>query len=56
MVMNMISRVEEIIEQVSKYDPDADFDLIRRAYNYAETAHAGQKGYQGNPILFTRLK
>ncbi|MDD2585308.1 MAG: bifunctional (p)ppGpp synthetase/guanosine-3',5'-bis(diphosphate) 3'-pyrophosphohydrolase [Syntrophomonadaceae bacterium] len=47
----MISRVEEIIEQVSKYDPDADFDLIRRAYNYAETAHAGQKRISGEPYI-----
>lgn len=49
--MNMVTQVEEIIKHVSKYDPDADFDLLRRAYNYAATAHEGQKRISGEPYI-----
>ncbi|QGT99112.1 Guanosine-3',5'-bis(diphosphate) 3'-pyrophosphohydrolase [Candidatus Syntrophocurvum alkaliphilum] len=40
-----------ITEQVKKYDPSADLDLIDRAYNYAKMAHLGQTRISGEPYI-----
>ena len=36
-------RQYELVERVTKYDPDADEDLLNRAYVYAMKAHGNQK-------------
>src|SRR5688572_20310712 len=36
------SAVEELVQQIRRYDPDADVEAVYRAYEYAEAAHAGQ--------------
>ena len=33
-----------ILEKVASYNPDADLDLLRRAYELARDKHAGQRG------------
>ncbi len=43
--------IEEIISKVKSYIPDADEDLIRRAYIYAANAHEGQKRLSGKPYI-----
>jgi guanosine-3',5'-bis(diphosphate) 3'-pyrophosphohydrolase len=47
----MLSAVPMITEKVRKYDSDADFELIERAYNYARIAHAGQRRISGEPYI-----
>ena len=43
--------VEELISRIRKYHPDEDMDLVRRAYEYAETAHANQVRKSGDPYF-----
>ncbi|MGE5391975.1 MAG: RelA/SpoT family protein [Deltaproteobacteria bacterium] len=43
--------VNMIIDQVKTYDPDADFAMIEKAFNYAEIAHTGQKRNSGEPYI-----
>ncbi len=40
-------RQYELVERVTKYDPDADEDLLNRAYIYAMKAHGTQKRASG---------
>jgi GTP diphosphokinase / guanosine-3',5'-bis(diphosphate) 3'-diphosphatase len=40
-------RQYELVERVLKYDPDADEDLLNRAYVYAMKAHGNQKRASG---------
>jgi len=47
----MTVRLNDILDSVSKYAPDADLDLIMRAYMYAAKMHAGQKRKSGEPYL-----
>jgi guanosine-3',5'-bis(diphosphate) 3'-pyrophosphohydrolase len=43
--------VEPLLEQVRAYNPEADTDLLRRAYARAEQAHAGQLRDSGAPYI-----
>lgn len=41
----------ELVERVKAYDPDADEDLLNRAYVYAMKAHGSQKRASGDPYF-----
>ncbi len=41
----------ELVELVKAYDPDADEDLLNRAYVYAMKAHGSQKRASGDPYF-----
>lgn len=43
--------VEELIEKVLEYNPQADVEPIRHAYDFAENAHKGQVRKSGEPFL-----
>jgi len=45
------TRVFEILERVRNYAPDADFDLIKRAYVFAAHAHGPQKRKSGELFI-----
>ena len=47
----MNQNCSELIELVRKYNPQADFDMIERAYNIAEKAHSNQLRYSGEPYM-----
>jgi guanosine-3',5'-bis(diphosphate) 3'-pyrophosphohydrolase len=44
-------RLEDIVERVQSYNPDADVDLLRRAYIYSAKAHQGQTRLSGEAYL-----
>lgn len=44
-------RLHDILDKVSAYDPDADLDLIRKAYVFSARAHQGQTRRSGEPYL-----
>ncbi|RYG79207.1 bifunctional (p)ppGpp synthetase/guanosine-3',5'-bis(diphosphate) 3'-pyrophosphohydrolase, partial [bacterium] len=44
-------QVEEIIGRVRSYQPAADADLIKRAYDYSFKAHTGQMRKSGEPYI-----
>ena len=44
-------RINDIIDKVSEYFPQADFDIIDRAYIYSARVHDGQVRLSGEPYL-----
>jgi GTP pyrophosphokinase len=44
-------RINDIIDKVSEYHPDADLDIIDRAYIYSARVHDGQVRLSGEPYL-----
>src|SRR5581483_903537 len=46
-----ITSLDELIKRVQSYNPDAETDLVRRAYAFSEQAHAGQTRQSGEPYL-----
>ena len=44
-------RINDIVDKVSDYVPDADLDLIERAYIYSARVHEGQVRLSGEPYL-----
>ena len=47
----MAANVDTILAKVRRYNPDADFALIRRAHDYATAKHAGQFRRTGEPYI-----
>jgi GTP pyrophosphokinase len=43
--------LDQLIEQVRKYDPEVDADMLRRAYHLADRAHTGQLRDSGAPYI-----
>ena len=48
-------RFEDLIDRVRGYTPDADTDLLRRAYEFSATEHKGQVRRSGEPYLIHPL-
>ncbi len=46
-----LTDIEQLMEQVVAYDPEADTSLIRRAYEYSVKAHEGQMRQTGEPYV-----
>src|SRR5580692_11086997 len=44
-------QVEELIGRVRTYQPSADVDLIKRAYDFSFRMHAGQTRKSGDPYF-----
>ncbi len=47
----MTIRFEDITDKIESYHPDADFDLLRRAYIFSAMEHRGQVRLSGEPYL-----
>lgn len=43
--------IDELIELVRTYYPTADFELLRKAYDFSEKAHTGQIRRSGEPYI-----
>ena len=44
-------RVNDIIDKINEYNPEADLDIIERAYIYSARVHEGQVRLSGEPYL-----
>lgn len=44
-------RITDIIDRILEYDPEADIDLVERAYIYSARVHDGQVRLSGEPYL-----
>jgi len=44
-------RISDIIDKISENNPDADLDIIDRAYIYSARVHDGQVRLSGEPYL-----
>ena len=49
-------RLNDILEKVSGYHPEADLDLIKKAYVYSAKVHQGQIRKSGEPYLIHPLE
>src|SRR6202165_5146240 len=49
-------RLNDILEKVNGYHPDADLDLIKKAYVYSAKVHQGQVRKSGEPYLIHPLE
>ena len=47
----MERRFGDLLEQVRDYNPDCDFDLLRRAYDFSASQHRDQVRRSGEPYL-----
>ena len=43
--------LETLLNKIESYNPTADLALIRKAYSFAERAHAGQFRDSGDPYI-----
>lgn len=46
-----MTQLETLIEEIPKYQPGADLDLVKRAYRFSEVSHQGQQRASGEPYL-----
>ncbi len=51
-----MKQVEALLEEVRKYNPKADLDLLRQAYLFASKKHQGQTRRSGDPYLIHPLE
>ena len=49
-------RLNDIVDQVLSYHPEADISLIEKAYVFSGKAHAGQVRLSGEPYLMHPLE
>jgi len=49
-------RFEDLVEKVRGYSPDADVELLRRAYVFSAMEHKGQVRHSGEPYLVHPLE
>src|ERR671916_3370063 len=49
-------RIEEIVEKVGRNHPQADLDMLRRAYFFSAREHKGQMRASGEPYLVHPLE
>lgn len=47
----MGEKFEQLLIEIRKYNPKADFDLIKKAYQFAFAAHKGQARLAGDPFI-----
>src|ERR1700693_4974455 len=48
-------RFEDLLEKVRAYTPEADLELLRRAYVFSAFEHKGQVRHSGEPYLIHPL-
>jgi len=46
-----VTQLQTLIEEIPKYQPGADLDLVKRAYRFSEVSHQGQQRASGEPYL-----
>ena len=46
-----MTQLQTLIEEIPKYQPGADLDLLQRAYRFSEVSHQGQQRASGEPYL-----
>src|SRR5512145_1397347 len=49
-------RFEDLLDRVRDYNPDADLELLRRAYVFSALEHKGQVRHSGEPYLVHPLE
>ena len=53
---SLMIRIDTLLEKVRRYSPEADLELLRRAYVFSALAHKGQVRHSGEPYLIHPLE
>lgn len=51
MVYETVTDIEQLLDRVRSYQPEADLSLVRKAYDFSAKAHAGQTRRSGEPYV-----
>ena len=51
MTQDECKNLDELIATLVKYHPEANVELVEKAYHFAEKAHAGQLRKSGEPYF-----
>ncbi len=46
-----MTKLQTLIDEIPKYQPGADLDVVKRAYSFSELSHQGQQRASGEPYL-----
>jgi guanosine-3',5'-bis(diphosphate) 3'-pyrophosphohydrolase len=46
-----VTQLETLIEEIPKYQPGADLEVLQRAYRFSERSHRGQQRASGEPYV-----
>jgi guanosine-3',5'-bis(diphosphate) 3'-pyrophosphohydrolase len=46
-----LTQLQTLIDEIPKYQPGADLELVKRAYRFSEMSHKGQQRASGEPYL-----
>ena len=46
-----MTQLQTLIEEIQKYQPGADLDVLARAYKFSAASHRGQQRASGEPYL-----
>lgn len=48
---NLEKGFKELLREVESYNPRANFEILKKAWEFAKLAHAGQRRFSGEPFL-----
>ncbi|GBL40354.1 GTP pyrophosphokinase [Nitrospirota bacterium] len=51
MVYETVTDLDQLLDRIKSYAPDADLGLVRKAYEFSAKAHEGQRRRSGEPYL-----
>jgi len=46
-----VTQLETLIDEIPKYQPGADLEVLQRAYRFSERSHQGQQRASGEPYV-----
>jgi guanosine-3',5'-bis(diphosphate) 3'-pyrophosphohydrolase len=46
-----VKTIDDLIKKVLQYAPDADIELLKKAYKFSSNAHQNQKRFEGSPYI-----
>ncbi|MBL8036266.1 RelA/SpoT family protein [Nitrospira sp. CMX1] len=46
-----VTNIDQLLERVQSYQPDADLEMVRKAYEFSAKAHEGQVRRSGEPYV-----
>ncbi len=51
MMYETVTTIDQLLERVQSYQPDADLEMVRKAYEFSAKAHEGQTRRSGEPYV-----
>ncbi len=51
MMYETVTNIDQLLDRLQAYQPDADFGMVRKAYEFSAKAHEGQTRRSGEPYV-----